>query len=86
MNPFGILVRAFRAAVRSEVERAMADRRAALRQAESPEIADLKRLFRGAGLTVVDIMPAGRCERPGADVIPFPAANTNHSEPPPSAA
>lgn len=86
MRPFDILVRAFRAAVRAEVDRAMADRRAARRQAESLELADLKRLFRGAGLTVVDVMPAGRCERLGADIIPFPAANTNHSEPPPSAA
>ena len=83
MNPFGLLVRAFRAAVRTEVERALADRRRALGQVDTQEMADLRRLFRGAGLTVIDIVPA---TRPTAEILPFPAANANHSEPPPSAA
>lgn len=80
----GLLVRAFRAAVRTEVERALADRRAALRQPDTDELSDLRRLFRGAGLTVVDVVTVS--DLPSADVIPFPTANTNHPEPPPSAA
>ena len=113
MKPFSLLVRAFRAAVRAEVERALADRRHALGPVDNPEMAALKIKLRAAGLKVVEIAPLApsgavatihdrltdadreairqRWERMYADpswrnIIPFPAANANNSEPPPSAA
>ena len=78
MNLFRMLVMAFRAAVRSEVERAMADRRAALNhnpmtQAEAEK---LSAFLRSKGVTVR-----------GADIIPFPANDTQNTSPlPPSVA
>lgn len=74
MNPFRMLVMAFRAAVRSEVERAMADRRAAL--SRDPDDAETRRLeaFLGkSGLTV----------RGPATVIPLPANDLTQTSPPP---
>lgn len=79
MNPFRMLVMAFRAAVRSEVDRAMADRRAALSQmpVDDAEIARVRTFLRSQGVSV----------REPATVIPFPANDTHQSSPlPPSVA
>lgn len=74
MNPFRWIVLAFRAAVRSEVERAMADRRAALsRDPDDAETRRLKAFLGKSGLTV---------RRP-ATVIPMPANDLTHTSPPP---
>ena len=95
MNPFGMLVRAFRAAVRSEVERALADRRRAvapIRRSISDESVEKIAIWlseRGLEPCVLsgdnaDVGAAAQTAR--GNVIPFPAANANHSEPPPTAA
>lgn len=79
MNPFRMLVLAFRAAVRSEVERAMADRRAALSATpvDDAEIARIRTFLGSAGVTL----------REPATVIPFPANDLHQTSPlPPSVA
>lgn len=83
MNPFRMLVlairHAVRAAVRSEVEKALADRRAALRQTavDDAELNRIRTFLHSQGLTV----------REPATVIPFPANDLHQTTPtPPSAA
>ena len=74
-----MLVLAFRAAVRSEVEKALSDRRAALRQTavDDAELNRIRTFLHSQGLTV----------RESATVIPFPANDTHQSSPlPPSVA
>lgn len=89
MSLFSLLVRAFQAAVRAEVDRAMADRRAALRR--DPDIAELDRLRASLGaLNLVVVDREGTAlhlhGQPSADILPFPIANDRHDSTPPSAA
>ena len=87
MNPFRFVVLAFRAAVRTEVDRAMADRRRALQAAPNDD--ELRMLLKSLsrnGLTVIAVDDDRRAEHlPGAEILPFPA-NQNHAEPPSPAA
>lgn len=71
------MVRAFRAAVRTEVDRAMADRRAALARQRLTD-AELVMLGRALGSFRMG-------ERP-AEVIPFPVPANDHSDTSPPAA
>lgn len=71
INPFGLLVRAFRAAVRTEVERSLADRRRALSllPPTDDEMASIRDAIAAAGF------------RPRtATILPFPAANDLHTD------
>lgn len=80
MNPFRLLVLAFRAAVRTEVDRAMADRRRALSVGIEPispeEAARIARYLSSHGVEM----------RGPAEILPFPIANDRHEPSPPSAA
>lgn len=78
LNPFRMMVMAFRAAVRTEVERAMDDRRRALTREPDPiELARLRDHLAAHGVRTV--------MAPTAAILPFPA-NDLHDRPSPPAA
>jgi len=70
INPFALLVRAFRAAVRTEVERSLADRRRALTLVP-PTDEDIASI--GEALAAAGYRPRS------ATILPFPA-NDPHSD------
>lgn len=88
MSPFRFIVLAFRAAVRTEVDRAMADRRRALQaQPDDDELRALLKSMSRHGLTVLAVDDDRRAEHlPIAEILPFPVANDRHVDPPSPAA
>lgn len=77
INPLTWVRMAFRSAVRTEVERAMADRRVTINTlpVSDAEIARIRTFLGKAGVT----------PREPASIIPFAPANQNQPDPPPAA-